>query len=163
MPFSTWPASPVHPGIQLGTEFPWKESDRYRLYPAISIGYLFHRKLFQGLYLNAEVGFDFKLKSGLNLKTALGTGYLRTFTTRQEYQFKDGSYQSKADKGNSRVMPSLSFGLGYRLHPSKTNSAEIFIMHQTWLEFPYSPGFIPLMSHTNWHLGTKFYPFKNHQ
>lgn len=106
MPFSTWPAGPVHPGIQVGAEYPWKESDQYRLYPAINIGYLFHQKLFQGLYMNAEIGFDLKLKSGINLKAAVGTGYLRTFTTRQEYQFRNGSYYSKADKGNSRVMPS---------------------------------------------------------
>jgi hypothetical protein len=32
------------------------------------------------------------------------------------------------------------------------------VLYQSWLEYPYSPGFIPLMSHTSLQVGTKFYP-----
>ena len=159
LPFTQVISTPVHPTIQFGTEFDWRESDHFRLYPAVNIGYMFHKKLFQGIYINGEVGLDFKTSFGLNLKSALGLGYLRTYTTQQEFQFENGRYKSGRDTGNSRIMPSLSLGLGYRFKPSDYRSTELFVMYQNWLEFPYSPGFIPLMSHTTLQVGSKFYSF----
>ncbi len=150
--------TPVHPGVQIGTEFNWKENRHFRLYPSISIGYMFHRKLFQGLFANLELGLDYKTSFGLNLKSKIGLGYLHTFSTQQEFQFEGGKYSSGRDKGNSRLMPSFTSGLGYRLSPERSESSEIFVLYQSWLEYPYSPGFIPLMAHTNLHLGFKFYP-----
>ncbi len=159
VPYTTFLNDPIHPGVQVGTEFEWKENRHFRLYPSVSIGYMFHKKLFQGLYANVELGFDYKTSFGLNLKTKIGVGYLHTFSTQQEFQFDEGSYKSRTDSGNSRVMPSFTTGLGYRLQPKKANSPEIFVLYQSWIEYPYSPGFIPLMSHTNLHIGAKFYPF----
>ena len=159
IPYSSFLNDPIHPGVQVGTEFDWKESKHFRLYPSVSIGYMFHKKLFQGLYANVELGFDYKTNFGLNLKTKIGLGYLQTFNTQQEFQFDKGKYNSRKDLGNSRLMPSFTTGLGYRLQPKKANSPEIFVMYQSWVEYPYSPGFIPLMSHTNLHVGAKFYPF----
>ncbi len=153
----------MHPGVQVGTEFNWKESKHFRLYPSISVGYMFHRKLFQGLYANLELGFDYKASFGLNLKSKIGLGYLHTFSTQQEFQFDNGEYRSSGDTGNSRIMPSFTTGLGYRLNPTKNNASEIFVLYQSWLEYPYSPGFIPLMAHTNLHLGLKFYPFEKNE
>lgn len=159
IPFSRVFTTPVHPAIQIGTEFEWRESEYFRLSPAVNIGYMFHKHLFQGAYINGELGFDYKTGFGLNLKSAFGLGYLRTFATQQEFQFKDGQYKDGEDTGNSRIMPSLSLGLGYDLDPSAVKSTELFVMYQSWLEYPYSPGFIPLMLHTTLHIGFKFYPF----
>jgi hypothetical protein len=160
IPYATFFNTPVHPGVQIGTEFGWKEGKHFRLYPSVNIGYMFHQKLFQGLYANAEIGLDFKTAFGLNLKSKIGLGYLHTFTTQQEYQFGNGKYSNGPDGGNPRIMPSFTLGLGYDLQPKSSSSPEIFVLYQSWLEFPYSPGFIPLMSHTNFHIGTKFYPFQ---
>ena len=93
----------------------------------------------------------------LNIKTLLGIGYLHSFSTQKEYQFENGSYQNKRDKGNSRAMLSVGTGLGYRLQKRNLCSPEIFMMYQSWAEYPYSPGFIPVMTHTNLQLGTKFF------
>ncbi len=160
VPYTHLVNTPIHPGIQVGTEFNWKESKHFRLYPSISIGYMFHRKLFQGIYANLELGLDYKTSFGLNLKSKIGLGYLHTFSTQQEFQFEDGNYVSRRDTGNPRLMPSITTGLGYRLSPKENDSAEIFLLYQSWLEYPYSPGFIPLMSHTSLHLGARFYPFE---
>lgn len=157
IPFTTFINSPIHPALQVGTEFEWKRTKHFRFYPVVNIGYMFHQNLFQGCYANAELGIDFKASFGLNLKSKLGLGYLRTFTTRQEYQYKNGVYRSEIDRGNSRLMPSLTLGLGYDLHRNDPSSPEVFMLYQSWLEYPYSPGFIPLMSHTSFHLGGKFY------
>jgi hypothetical protein len=54
-------------------------------------------------------------------------------------------------------MPSLSLGAGYRLKRESAESPEIFMLYQSWAEYPYSPGFIPLMTHISLHLGFKYY------
>lgn len=161
IPFNRIITTPIHPGLQIGTEFGWRQSKHLRLYPAINIGYIFHKRLFQGIYANAELGFDLTFDFGLNLKSSIGLGYMHTFTTQQEFQFKDGRYESGWDRGNSRLMPSLGLGLGYSTNPRNPRSTELFVMYQGWLEYPFSPGFIPLMSHTSLQIGSKFYPFKN--
>jgi hypothetical protein len=159
MPFSKGITTPIHPGVELGTEFLWKESKRLRLYPTLTAGYLFHRHLYQAVFLNGGLGLDLKFGFGLSVKGILSVGYMHTFTTQQEYQFDKGTYKSKNDKGNARVIPALAFGLGYRFNRSDFKSPEVFALYQTWIEYPYSPGFIPVMAHTNVHLGYKFYPF----
>jgi hypothetical protein len=160
IPYTRFISTPVHPGIQAGTEFGWREGKHVALYPTINLGYMFHRNLFQGIYVNVELAFDVKTGIGLNFKSRLGLGYLHTFTTRQEFQFSDGQYVSKPDKGNPRLMPSLTLGLGYNLRRGNDESPEIFVLYKSWIEYPYSPGFIPLMSHADLHLGVKIYPFK---
>jgi hypothetical protein len=145
MPFTRFVSVPVHPGLQIGTEFNYKNKKHHHLYQTLKAG-----------YINTEFGYDYKFGFGLNLKTALGVGYMHTFTTQQEYRLINGHYEQKPDKGNSRVMPSFSLGLGFRLKKGNT-SPELFTNYQTWLEYPYSPGFIPLMAHTNLHVGFKFF------
>ncbi|WP_367389447.1 hypothetical protein [Lewinella sp. LCG006] len=160
IPFTTFINSPLHPGVQVGTEFEGHVKNHFRLYPSITVGYMFHKKLFQGLYADANIGVDYQTGFGVNIKTKLGLGYLHTFTTQEEYQFNGSTYESKGDRGNARVMPSFTIGLGYNLQKNNPLSTEIFFLYQSWIEYPYSPGFIPLMSHTNIHFGTKFYPSK---
>jgi len=157
IPFTSFLNAPIHPGFQVGTEFPGKERKNFRIFPSINLGYMFHKNLFQGLYANADMGVDFKTSFGFHIKSKMGIGYLHTFTTKQEYILENGSYVPEKDKGNSRIMPSLSLGLGYALDKNDVKSPEIFMFYQSWLEYPYSPGFIPLMSHTNVHLGAKFF------
>jgi hypothetical protein len=161
MPFTRAFSIPIHPGVELGTEFTWHQSKHFKIYPTVTLGYVFHKNLYQAIFINGALGIDYRIKFGLNIKTALGIGYMRSFRTQQEYDFDGGSYHKKHDRGNGRVAPSLSLGLGYSLHPSRPHSSEIFIMYQTWIEYPYSPGFIPIMTHTNVHIGYKFYPFQS--
>lgn len=157
IPFTSFFSTPVHPGVQAGTRFMYKERKHMLLFQTINIGYVFHSKLYHGFFVNTELGYDYKFNFGLNLKTSLGIGYMHSFTTQKEYKFENGSYQSARDKGNSRVMFSLGTGIGYRLHKNNPLSTEIFIMYQSWAEYPYSPGFIPLMTHTSLQLGTTFF------
>jgi hypothetical protein len=157
IPFTKLITTPVHPGVQVGSAFSYKERKHIHLFQTINIGYIFHRNLYHGFFINTELGYDYKLNVGLNVKGAFGLGYLHTFTTQKEYQFKNGKYNSGRDKGNSRLMVSLSTGLGYRLQKKNQYSPEIFMMYQGWAEYPYSPGFIPAMTHINTQIGTKFF------
>lgn len=161
IPFTRFITTPVHPGVQAGSGFSYRERKHTHLFQTINIGYIFHSKLYHGFFINTELAYDYKFNFGLNIKTSLGIGYLHSFTTQKEYQFENGSYKSGRDKGNSRAMLSLGTGLGYRLQKSNLHSPEIFMIYQSWAEYPYSPGFIPVMTHTNLQLGTKF--FINHK
>ena len=157
VPFTKLGSRPVHPTFQLGTEFRYNTDESHYIYQTVNVGYLYHEHLFQGAYLNSELGYDYRMGFGLNLKALLGVGYLHTFSTEEEYQFEDGQYTNGEDLGNSRIMPSLSVGLGYRINKKKPNSPEIMVLYRSWIEFPYSPGFISLMSHTDLSIGIKFY------
>lgn len=160
VPFTKIIDKPLHPGIQMGTDFSWQEGKNVRLYPSINIGYMIHKPLFQGLYINLELGLDIKTQIGFNAKAKLGLGYLLTFAGQNEFRLEHGVYSNEGAHGNSRIMPSLSLGVGYDTEKKKAASTEIFVMHQTWLEYPYASEFIPMMSHSNVHLGVRFFPFE---
>ena len=125
-------------------------------YQTINIGYIYHQYLFQGIYLNSEFGYDYLLSKYLSIKTNIGLGYLHTFSTGAEYQLQNGVYSAGADKGNARMMPTLSVGLGYRIRKQEVQSPEVFLLYKSWVEYPYSPGFIPVMTHVNLEMGIKF-------
>jgi hypothetical protein len=157
IPFTRLLTTPIHPGIQAGSGFFYHQRQRSQLFQSFNVGYIFHNRLYHGFFVNTELGYDYKFNFGLNLKTSLGIGYLHTFSTQKEYQFKNGVYESRPDRGNRRAMLSLGTGLGYRLQKNNFHSPEVFMMYQGWAEYPYSPGFIPVMTHANMQLGTKFF------
>ncbi len=156
VPFSGLSLKPLHPGVQIGTDVSWHESQHHKTYLSINLRYIFHRHLYRAIGINLELGYDYRTDFGMNLKTGIGVGYLHTFNVKEEYQFRKEAYAKKPDKGNSRFTPSVSFGFGYLFDRKAFDSTEIFAKQQYWLELPYSPGFIPLMSHANSILGIKF-------
>jgi len=157
LPFTVFYTTPFHPIFQVGTEFEYKNANRHTWYQTANIGYIYHNYLYQGVYLNTQLGYDYKFHFGLNLKALFGLGYLQTFTTQREYQFKNGTYVSENDWGDPHVMPMFSLGLGYRFNPEQTKSTEFFLIYNSWVEYPYSPGFIPVMTHAGLEMGVKFY------
>lgn len=74
IPFSKGITAPIHPGVEMGTEFNLKESAHFILYPCVIVGYLYHRYLYQAFFIKGALGFDFKFDFGLNIKTSLGAG-----------------------------------------------------------------------------------------
>jgi len=157
IPFTRFITTPIHPGIQLGTEFNYKVKEHSRLFQTANISYFYHNYLAQGIGINSELGYEYRLNFGLAFSGLLGIGYMHTFATSDEFTFTNGQYIKKADKGNARLYPSLSLDIGYYLRKSEKNSPKIFIRYQSWAEYPYSPDFIPIMTHINFHIGTKFF------
>lgn len=157
IPFTRIVTTPVHPGIQTGTEFNYKNKEHSRFYQTANISYFYHKYLAQGIGLNTELGYEYRLKFGLAITELLGVGYIHTFSTAEEFTFSNGQYVKKADKGNARFYPSFSLDIGYYLKNSEKNSPKIFMRYQAWAEYPYSPDFIPVMTHINLHIGVKFF------
>lgn len=157
VPFTQLVTMPIHPTIQVGTEYTYKNKPHSEFYQTGNLGYIYHNYLYQGVYLNTGIGYGYKTSFGLKFISNLEIGYLHTLTTQDEYQFENGEYRNGKDKGNGRVMPTFSIGIGYVFNKDEKLSSEFFILYKTWIEYPYSPGFIPLMSHTNLEIGYKFY------
>jgi hypothetical protein len=157
IPFTRFVTTPIHPGIQLGTEFNYKVKEHSRLFQTANIGYFYHNYLAQGIGLNTELGYEYRLKPGIAFTGLLGVGYMHTFATTEEFTFTDGQYEKKADKGNARLYPSLSLEASYYIKKTDKNSPEIFIRYQSWAEYPYSPDFISVMTHISLHIGAKFF------
>jgi hypothetical protein len=156
MPLSPPKIGPFHPGVLTGSDITLYESDRNKNYVSINISYTFHKKLYQAITIGLNLGYDYKMAYGGSLKTGIGIGYMHTFPVREIYSFQSTEYGLKKAKGNSRFIPSVSFGIGQRFSPNDFKSSELFVQQQYWLEIPYSPGFIPIMSHANTMLGAKF-------
>jgi len=157
IPYTRFFTTPIHPGIQLGTEFNYKTKENTRLFQSANICYFYHNYLAQGIGLNTEIGYEYRLKYGFAFSGLFGIGYLHTFATTEEYYFLNGQYEKKVDRGNARFYPSLSADIGYYFRKEESNSSKIFIRYQSWVEYPYSPNFIPLMTHINLHVGVKFF------
>ena len=163
IPYTRFITTPIHPGIQFGTETDLKQYTNTRLYFALHIGYFYHKSFAQGLYIKPSLGFEYRHSSGFAIAGSLGLGYLHTFTTQEEYKLENGSYIKQKDSGNARIMPSLGLTLNYYLKPDNIQSPKIFFGYESWIEYPFSPGFIPLMTHVTTQLGVQFYPFENHK
>ncbi len=157
IPFTRFFTTPIHPGIQMGTEFNYRLHEHTRLFQTANISYFYHDHLEQGIGLNTELGYSYRFGLGIEVSGLIGVGYLHTFTTEQEFTLVNGHYIHTPDKGNARMTPSLSFDIGYNLLKAEKDSPQIFIRYQSWAEYPFSPDFIPIMSHINLHLGAKFF------
>jgi hypothetical protein len=156
IPFSKFFTLPIHPGLQVGTEFNYKATAHSRLFQTANLSYFYHAQLNQGIALSSELGYEYRLRMGLAFSGLVGIGYLHTLATTKEYVLQNGQYTEKSDRGNARLYPSLSLDLGYYLRKDDARSPKIFLRYQAWAEYPYSPGFIPVMTHINLHVGAKF-------
>ncbi len=156
IPFTRLITTPIHPGLQLGTEFNYKVKEHTRLFQTANISYFYHNYLAQGIGLNTELGYEYRLKFGLAFSGLLGVGYMHTFATAEEFTFTNGQYVKKVDKGNARLYPSFSLDIGYYLKKADESSPKIFIRYHAWAEYLYSPDFIPVMTHINLQVGAKF-------
>lgn len=156
IPFASFFSNPIHLGLQVGTEFNYTEKIHTRFFQTVNINYYYHAYLNHGMGLFTEIGYEYRTKIGFSLTGLLGVGYLHTFATSEEFTFDNGEYEKKTDRGNARLYPSFSIDIGFYPKKNKT-SPKFFLRYQSWLEYPYSPGFIPMMTHVNLHLGTKFF------
>lgn len=157
IPFTRLITTPIHPTIQIGTEYFYNTAPYHGFYQTANLGYVFHNYLYQGIYLNTGIGYDFIFKSGFKLKSTFEVGYLHTFSTQDEYQLENGGYVNGTDRGNARIMPVFSLGFGYLFKKENTVASEISLLYKSWVDYPYSPGFIPVMTHINLEIGYKHY------
>lgn len=160
VPFTQFVSRPLHPGVMLESNRFFHERGKSSFGWSVSVGYYLHRHFAQGVFAQAHLLYRYQTKHGVYGQVQLGTGYLHVFRTAPEYRLDQGRYVERPDWGSGRMAPSLGLELGYQLNHSDALSPRVFTRYQAWVQYPFSPGFIPLLSHTNLHLGYSFYPFK---
>ena len=157
VPFTVLPLKPLHPGISAGTELNYMHKRRNRLFQSLQLSYYYHQYLNQAVTLQTELGYEYRSGIGMAASAMLGIGYMRNFRTATEYSFDNGSYTGKWGSGVGRLTPSFSVECAYYLQKFDRYSPKLFVRYQSWAEYPYAPGFIPLMTHVNMHFGTKIF------
>jgi hypothetical protein len=159
-PYSQVITRPIHPGVMVETSHFFRSGTHSWGWNA-TVGYYFHRHFAHGFFLQGNLLYRYQTSNGIYGQFLLGTGYLHVFRAADEYKFRNGRYIKNTDLGNGRITPSLGMELGYKIKRNESLSSAAFIRYQTWIQYPFSPGFIPLLSHTNLHLGYTFYPNKS--
>lgn len=65
VPFTRFFTTPIHSGIQVGTEFNYKEKEHGRLFQTANLSYYYHTYLSQGIGITTELGYEYRLSFGL--------------------------------------------------------------------------------------------------
>lgn len=151
---------PIHPGLSVGTEWALKQGAHSRLVQGASMGYYYHKNLTQGAFIGTDFRYEINLPLALYVAAGIGLGYLHTFRTSDKFRLEEGQYVLKKDRGNPHAQISLPLEIGVRLKSGSASSPRLFVQYQPWIEYPFSPGFIPLMTHTNLVFGYTFFPFR---
>ncbi len=153
IPFTRFVTTPIHPGIQLAAGKRLRDWQKGQWAQHIVGGYYFHNHFAQGAFLGTEMSMARWIADRFSLGGRIGVGYLHTFATQQEYTLQDGEFRPRADRGNARVRPTIAIEAGAFIGKASAAAPMVFLRYQPWLEFPFSPGFIPVMTHTELHLG----------
>lgn len=151
--------TPVHPGIQAGTEFRYNRSVKNQWFQTAKLGVYYHKYSQTGIQLYSEGGYRRAIWKGLSAEFRLGVGYLHAIPDLQMFELKDGQYERKRTIGRAQVMGSTALGLGYRLRESM-DAPRVFIDYQFFLQMPFVKNYIPFMANTALHVGVAF-PFFN--
>ncbi|MGI9158338.1 MAG: hypothetical protein ACR2K1_01155, partial [Saprospiraceae bacterium] len=151
--------TPIHPGLQAGTEFRYNRSEKNQWFQTAKLGVYYHKYSQTGIQLYSEIGYRRALWKRLGAEIRLGAGYLHAISDLQAFELVNGQYERKRTFGRPQVMGSAAFGLGYRLG-SAPDAPRIFLDYQFFLQMPFVKSYVPLLPNTALHAGVAF-PFFN--
>ena len=140
---------PIHPGVSVGYEFPWKEGSKF--FQRFRFGGFYHQFVQVGLQFYTETGFRPTFGQKFYAEVALGAGYLHTISTNEQAVLKNGKYEISNGVGKPHFMFGPDLSLGYIL----SNNKSLFLGYQVWFEAPFVPGYVPLLPNGAVHLGVK--------
>ncbi len=152
---------PVHPGFSFGTQYQYKLAGKYRLYQTARAGYFYQSHAHHAIQLYSELGYDRLFGNRFSLRGKVGAGYMHFFPISEVFEFKDGEYQVKSNRGRPQLMFTVSLGPAISLINNEKINIKAFVDYQFWLQYPFVNEYIPLLPNSSLHVGTLFYLFKN--
>lgn len=151
--FSAVWKQPLHPGITAGYEFHWKENSNW--FQTVKIGYFYHQFVQSGIQLYSDFGYRKTFKKGLFIDASICVGYLHSFILADQAKLNfGGNYETKNGVGRAQAMAGLTPGFGYRFQ-LKDRMVSVFTNYQVWLQFPFVPGYVPILPNGSVHLGAR--------
>jgi hypothetical protein len=152
--------TPMHPGLQAGTEFRYNRSEKNQWFQTVKLGVYYHKYSQTGIQLYSEIGHRRALWKRLGAELRLGAGYLHAISDLQTFELVNGQYERKRTFGRPQVMGGAALGLGYRLG-SAPDAPRIFLDYQFFLQAPFVKSYVPLLPNTAVHAGVAFPFFKS--
>jgi hypothetical protein len=151
--------TPIHPGLEIGSEFRYNRSEKNQWLQTIKTGIYYHQFSQTAIQLYTELDYRKKLWQKLKSDVKLGAGYLHAFPDLESFILKDGSYEIKRNYGRSQLMLTAAVGLRYQLSALKDNF-EFFITYQCFFQLPFIKSYVPVLPNTALHVGVSFPVFR---
>lgn len=151
--------SPLHPGLNIGTEFRYNRSPKNQWLQTAKLGIYYHKYSQTGIQLFSEGAYRRTLWRGLTVEARLGAGYLHAIPDLQVFELQDGTYRRKRTIGRAQFMGSFATGIGYRFS-SAPDAPRMFVDYQFFMQMPFVKNYVPLLPNTALHIGAAFPFFK---
>jgi len=151
--------TPLHPGLEMGTEFRYNHSDKNQWLQTIKVGGYYHQYSQTALQLYSELNYRRKILQKISGDAKLGMGYMYAIPDLQTFELKDGLYKEKKTSGRSQFMVSVAFGLRYHLSDS-SDGPQLFMNMQCFFQMPFIKSYVPVLPNTALHAGVAFPFFK---
>lgn len=149
--------TPLHPGLELGTEFRYNHSVKNQWLQTIKAGGYYHQYSQTALQLYSELNYRRKIFQKMSGDAKLGMGYMYAIPDLQTFELKDGIYEEKKPSGRSQFMASVALGLRYHLSDS-SDGPQLFMNMQCFFQMPFIKSYVPVLPNTALHAGVAF-PF----
>jgi len=161
----SWPivksfVTPIQPGFKIGTEYVYSAKKNHKILQTLTLGYFRNPEFLEAYYLNSYFTYRYTATFRLFVDGAIGAGYFHRRHTREVFKVNDnGEFESKTDWGSPGVQVGLNLGAGYAFNV-KNKQMDLFINYEWFVNYPHVKGDIPFLSHSLYHIGIRYYPFK---
>ncbi len=149
--------TPIHPGIEAGTEFRYNKSDKNKWLQTVKVGGYYHRYSQTAIQVYTELNYRRKITEKISGDLRLGTGYLYAIPDLQTFVLQDGEYKKKINAGRSQLMATTALGMRYQLSDSN-EGPQLFMHMQCFLQMPFIKSYVPVLPNTALHFGVAW-PF----
>jgi hypothetical protein len=151
--------TPLHPGLEVGSEFRYNKSEKNMWLQTIKVGVYYHQLSQTGIQVYSELDYRRKIWHRVKGDVKLGAGYLHAIPDLQSFTLKDGVYENENSFGRSQLMVSTALGLRYMLS-DRNDGLQLFLTMQCFLQMPFIKSYVPVLPNTAYHIGVSF-PFFN--
>jgi len=134
----------LHPGIEVGTGFSWKNWKRQTIFQEFKFGYSYHRWVQHSIVLYTEFGYRYTLPKGFAATMKLGGGYMRAIIANQVFLDgqEDGVQYSKITSGRSQAIVTASMGISQTFQKPR---GTLFLEYQQRLQTPFIQSYVPIL------------------
>jgi hypothetical protein len=144
----------VHPGFELGYGFNWKTKPKHDWYQTFEAGYFYHRFVQHAIPLYTQFGYRYKMGDHLQLKSALGGGYMHSVAATAVLKRNDqGEYKNSKGIGRAQAIVNFALGAGYKVALRGSKPITLSLQYQQRVQTPFVKSYVPLLPYNSLQIG----------